>query len=358
MKKTSLFALVMVIFSILIAQQTNTIDIVNFEQALSEISDYIYEKAPKGRSLLFLNIQSSSTSQSEYIIEELTSISVNEKQLDVVNRQEIEQILAEQSFQISGNVADSEAVRLGQMSGAQTIITGSIRSAGNNIYRLSIRIIDVETAKVLGIVNKNIEIGQTTAALMGIGTIGETRPTARTTSTPTPTIQSSIVYKIGDTGPAGGIVFYDKGDYSEGWRFLEAAPADLEASARWGLNGTDCPDTYLETGTGKGNTATIINVLTTKRESNCAAQICNELVVNGFNDWFLPSKDELNLMYQNLKKKGYGIFTTKTYWSSSCTNRNTGKSTYYQSFFDGIQYYTSNIDTRSDKRVVRAVRAF
>lgn len=40
---------------------------------------------------------------------------------------------------------------------------------------------------------------------------------------------SSIMppYWVGKTGPAGGYIFYDKGEYSDGWRYLEAAPADL-----------------------------------------------------------------------------------------------------------------------------------
>ena len=53
---------------------------------------------------------------------------------------------------------------------------------------------------------------------------------------------AQTAYNIGDTGPAGGIVFYDKGRVSDGWRYLEAARAGTEAEAIWGPN-TDVTET-------------------------------------------------------------------------------------------------------------------
>jgi hypothetical protein len=41
-------------------------------------------------------------------------------------------------------------------------------------------------------------------------------------------VQSSSVYKVGDRSPAGGWVFCDKGNYADGWRYLEAAPRAME----------------------------------------------------------------------------------------------------------------------------------
>ncbi|MDR0456327.1 MAG: hypothetical protein LBH20_06560, partial [Treponema sp.] len=110
----------------------------------------------------------------------------------------------------------------------------------------------------------------------------------------------SKTYKIGDIGPAGGIVFYDKGNYSgkaDDWRYLEAAPADTEFIAEWGSFGINVSGTGQAIGSGKSNTQLIAERLRTLGESKCAAQLCVKMDYNGFTDWFLPSKDELDLMY-------------------------------------------------------------
>jgi len=40
--------------------------------------------------------------------------------------------------------------------------------------------------------------------------------------------EENDTYALCDTGPAGGYIFYDKGYYSSGWRYLEAAPVSTE----------------------------------------------------------------------------------------------------------------------------------
>ncbi|MDR2897884.1 MAG: DUF1566 domain-containing protein [Spirochaetaceae bacterium] len=52
--------------------------------------------------------------------------------------------------------------------------------------------------------------------------------------------------------------------------------------------------------------------------TNNAVQICDTMNYNGFNDWFLPSVEELDLMYNNLKAKDLGDFRNDaSYWASS-----------------------------------------
>ena len=77
------------------------------------------------------------------------------------------------------------------------------------------------------------------------------------------------------------------------------------------------------------------------------------MVDNGniYDDWFLPSKDELNQMYVNLKSEGVGGFGPY-YWSSSERNSDT---TYVHYFNSGGQDYDLKHYTDYG---VRAVRVF
>jgi hypothetical protein len=159
------------------------------------------------------------------------------------------------------------------------------------------------------------------------------------------------VYKVGDKGPGGGWIFYDKGRVLNGWRYLEAAPKD-EPTAEWGASGKTVDGTATGVGAGKRNTELILEFLkNSTREVGRAAQFCEEQFAGNFDDWFLPSKDELNLMYQNLKVKGLGGFGSGSYWSSSQRDNNYA---WYQGFSDGGQ----NNNSKYLSFCVRAVRAF
>jgi hypothetical protein len=163
-------------------------------------------------------------------------------------------------------------------------------------------------------------------------------------------------YKIGDKGPAGGIVFYDKGVSADGWRYLEAAPAETEFSTARGVYEQAISGTGRTVGTGKQNTQLIVDFLNNNGESGSAAQQCVSLDFNKYKDWFLPSIDELNLMYTNLKAKGLGGFSEGWYWSSSAYN-DIGIS-WYESFNDGAKTDPDSFYFTDRTFSVRAVRAF
>jgi len=127
-------------------------------------------------------------------------------------------------------------------------------------------------------------------------------------------------YRVGETGPAGGIIFLDKGVNESGWRYLEAAPHDM-GPAQWGKvsYGYGHIDLKDEIGNGKRNTDMILNMFSRMfgNEAGKAVHLCTALDVGGFKDWFLPNSAELNLMMTNLHKNGIGNFQNRAYWSSS-----------------------------------------
>ena len=162
---------------------------------------------------------------------------------------------------------------------------------------------------------------------------------------------SETVYEIGDTGPAGGLIFYVNENDSDEWHYLEAAPGDQGSNVAWGCSGT-LIDGADGTGVGAGAQNTI-DIIAGCGTAGIAARLCDELELGGYSDWYLPSRDELNLLYANLSKNGLGGFDSPApHWSS--TELDAG-SAYIQYLDDGSQ-------TQSNKNnayySVRAIRAF
>jgi len=179
--------------------------------------------------------------------------------------------------------------------------------------------------------------------------------------------ESTITYQIGDTGPADGIVFYDKGFYSEGWRYMEVNPADLGVY-EWGCFGSAIQATG-NTAIGKGwfNSVAIVNyhdilnnyyidptVCNVLNNGTVAAQTAITYNSPGFNDWFLPSEEELKLVYLNLYLLNQDGFSEAKYWSSTEVDAQNARTI---DFSTGNSEITSKIPDANTVKT-RAVRYF
>jgi hypothetical protein len=150
----------------------------------------------------------------------------------------------------------------------------------------------------------------------------------------------------------GGVIAYilqagDPGYDANVQHGLIAAPSDQSTGIQW-YNGY-----YVTTGaiaaalgTGNANTNTIVSV---QGAGSYAAKLCYDLVLNGYSDWYLPSKDELNKLYLN--QTAIGGFAAANYWSSS---EDYDYVAWYQGFASGGQ----NGSGKFSSYYVRAVRAF
>ena len=219
-----------------------------------------------------------------------------------------------------------------------------------------------------------------------------------------PNLQSD--YSIGDAGPAGGIIFYDNDADNEsgntdglisdtaGWRYLEAAPGDLFqtngnpeilqdenfrqqfkfgyhriANSNENLYVNDSTVYSSSTctkktiGEGNNNTGLLVAAMGDRAYTQNAgtsdyyyvAKLSEGLVYGGYSDWFLPSLDELELLYA--KKDIVGSFDTMSgtnyYWSSSEDPSSTTQA-YFVHFDDG----EAGSRERNVDGEVRSIRRF
>lgn len=204
---------------------------------------------------------------------------------------------------------------------------------------------------------------------------------------------------VGHKGQAGGVIFYDCDADNEvgnpdglksvecGWRYLEAAPSNIEAgntsefvfgfyrktpeddnryvSGYTRYDELNCTSTAV--GTGKSNTELLVKAMGnsayiglsgSETTEKYAAKLCDDYVYGGYDDWFLPSKDELDLICTNLKENNLGGFSSyDDFWSSS-EYSDSIKYAWYRSFFTSEYIFNYYDNSRHYKYLVRPVRAF
>lgn len=174
----------------------------------------------------------------------------------------------------------------------------------------------------------------------------------------TTTTLAPLAYAIGDKGPAGGVIFFaDTEDEFATFDFLEVAPAGWsgeksDPTASW------CDDLgkelagagATEIGTGQGNTKVL-----EQSGPTCGAKSAGQLALayNGGkkDDWFLPSKGELDLLYANAKLLKVSELNDAVYWSSSSSNEFRAWGQLFTSGIAGTNFRTSTF-------AVRPIRSF
>jgi hypothetical protein len=235
------------------------------------------------------------------------------RQYQVITRTDIDRLLANQQIQVS-SISSTENIRKLQLQNISYIVTGSVDALDGD-YAVTLRILDVATGQFSH--SANAFMGSASQALYnGITQLagafagGMTSQGGQVEQVAQAAQQLSVgTYKIGDRGPAGGWIFYDKGVISDGWRYLEAAPVEMEFRTTW-----------------------------------------NDAERQAHSPWRLPNKEELDLMYRNLKQKLLGGFSNDRYWSSS----RAGIFSWGQYFGSGSQDSYGRNQTHS----VRCVRSF
>jgi hypothetical protein len=209
-------------------------------------------------------------------------------------------------------ISSSENVKKLQLQNISYIVTGSV-DAMDADYAVTVKILDVSTGQFSH--SANDFMGGTSRDLYnGVNTLvtnfvrGMSAQGGQVAQNSTG--GGSRTYKIGDTGPGGGIVF-----------------------------------------AGEGNTGMEVSRLLGEYNWSGAINAAGSYRGGGFSDWHLPSRSELSLIYENIQKAGLVNLGNAYYWSSSEV---IGNSAWLQYFSNGAQY----LDFKDTTYSVRAVRAF
>ncbi len=150
-------------------------------------------------------------------------------------------------------------------------------------------------------------------------------------------------------GQAHGAGFYvgDITDDGVKYHLIVAPKATGEAFKKW----IDTTMVSTSKTNGPGNTAAILNNQTVTYP---AAQFCADLRIGGFDDWYLPSKDELDVAYKARKALAAigEAFADSYFWSS--TEYSTVYA-WYQTFYSGYPGYQDD-SPKTNGNYVRAFR--
>lgn len=165
-------------------------------------------------------------------------------------------------------------------------------------------------------------------------------------------IKTPKEYSIGDIGPAGGIIIYQKSDYSKLWNYIEVADQDVPSTFSWGniSNQTNITEKSIEK--GLENTTAMLSYF--GKTGSYSALSVDTWTHNNFSDWHLPTIQELILIHKTILNKPNNL-VDDLYWSSSEDSNFPDRAWVVKMTTKSELYFTQ---TKKELVRVRAIRRF
>jgi TolB-like protein len=226
----------------------------------------------------------------------------NTGKVSLVDRGVVERVLQEHKFQAGDWSNQQKTAELGKALNTDWIVRGEMETFGNNIL-VTVQFYDIRTFRFMG--GADLRLANADEAYDKMDPLVDklVQTIARTVT--------RVTYKIGDKGPGGGIIFFARdGKYME-------CSGELGKTEYW----------------------------------SDAVRLVQNYSGGGFTNWRLPTREELNLIYVNLKVNNREKFINEFYWSSS---ENGSNNVWGIRFADGEHFN----GTKGGNGQTRAVREF
>jgi hypothetical protein len=173
MRKLTFCIILIVLSTVCFAQQQS----ITLDNAIYGAGNYIEQKLQRNSIVAIINFSSPSAELTNYVMDGIIKKIVDDKILRIVDRRNLENVAKEIRYQLSGDVSDSSAKRIGQQLGADSVITGGITQLGNsNMYRMSFQMTHIETAEIQGVYYADIPLSNQLNALIPSGSINSSVP--------------------------------------------------------------------------------------------------------------------------------------------------------------------------------------
>jgi curli biogenesis system outer membrane secretion channel CsgG len=122
----------------------------DLDQAVNRAVLSMQNDIPENSQIVVLNITSNSASVSSDLIDMVSFNLLRSHNVRLINRNALETLRAEQRFQFSDEVNDRTAVEIGNILGADIVITGRVSGTGAD-RRLIVQALDIHSARVVSI---------------------------------------------------------------------------------------------------------------------------------------------------------------------------------------------------------------
>lgn len=300
--------------------QAKTDSLLNSTKANEESTSLISEKMDELKSELsslieYLSLMNSQLQENNADMVELKAqmAALNEKYLEILAQLKSLQLLQEmlgQMEQLKNQIRELEAKSdfliesLDVTNNSLSQLKGNISNVRSDLEMVLVKISELTSS----LSNANSNINQIVEELTQLQSQCKEL---------TELLQSLLIApKIGDEYKGGYVFFVDETSLHG---LIVSKVNQRNSATEWGCYCEDIKNTRPEVGAGQNNTQEMLKQCNTSLSiPNWAAKIVDDLVIEEYEDWYLPSKDELNLIYENLHLKGIGTFSVNVpYWSST-----------------------------------------